>query len=117
MSNVLIKVVTININVFFSELNLVDCEWDSWVNGSCSEPCGKGVQIDHRKKLREEAYDGKPCNGTATRQSDCKIKECPSMETFLHMDIPLVVLYINIVIRIFEILRILITLSFHQFSM
>jgi len=54
----------------------VNCTWNEWVIGECSKTCDHGVQIDTRDKFVEEQFGG-TCEGNATRESDCFIKDCP----------------------------------------
>ena len=55
----------------------MDCEWGDWVVGECSMECGGGIQIDFRDKIQEELFGGKPCEGDATRETECNNEECP----------------------------------------
>ena len=63
----------------FSSLYLVDCKWGDWVIGECSEECGGGIQIDFREKIQEELFDGKPCDGEASREVECNTDNCPGI--------------------------------------
>ena len=60
-------------------LYLVDCVWDEWVTGTCSQTCGDGVLVDTRRKLQEEMFGGLACEGEPTRQTNCSIAPCPSI--------------------------------------
>jgi len=55
----------------------VDCVWDEWVTGTCSQTCGDGVLVDTRRKLQEEMFGGLACEGEPTRQTNCSIAPCP----------------------------------------
>ena len=57
----------------------VDCEWNPWVLGECSESCGKGTRIDTRTKNVTEAHGGE-CETVDTLDTiteDCNLQECP----------------------------------------
>ena len=58
---------------------LVDCVWDEWVTGECSKTCGHGIQTDSREERQPALFGGLPCDGEATQQSECFIKDCPSI--------------------------------------
>lgn len=55
----------------------VHCEWDDWVEGSCSAECGTGTRTNTRVKLVEEKNGG-TCTGQPTEVLQCQDKECPS---------------------------------------
>ena len=59
---------------------LVDCKWTDWERGECSTTCGGGIQIANRKKIQDELFDGKPCDGESTRKTKCNINACPGIE-------------------------------------
>ena len=65
------------LNVLKSSLSYaaIHCEWNDWVSGDCSEPCGTGLQINTRTKKVVEK-DGGTCTGQDTEVEECKIKEC-----------------------------------------
>ena len=71
------------LNVLKSSLSYtaIHCEWNIWVTGDCSEPCGTGLQINTRTKNVVEK-DGGTCTGQPTEEVVCKIKECPG--TLIH---------------------------------
>ena len=79
MMNSLEQGVAISLIFNFYMLCIVDCIWENWVIGECSENCGGGFQIDSRKKLQKELYGGNPCAGNSTRQIECNTDECPGM--------------------------------------
>ena len=55
---------------------LVDCEWNEWVIGECSEECGDGIQTMTRTIKAKEQFGGKPCEGEKSIEETCFIKEC-----------------------------------------
>ena len=55
---------------------VVDCEWNEWVIGECSEECGDGTQTMTRTIKANEEFGGKPCEGEASIEEQCFIKEC-----------------------------------------
>ena len=66
---------------FLHMLSLVNCTWNDWTIGQCSQTCGHGIQIDTREKQIEESNGG-VCDGEATQESPCIIKDCPSICIF-----------------------------------
>ena len=62
-------------------LNLVDGNWAAWSEfGDCSAECGDGIQTRTRTcSDPAPEFDGKPCDGEATEEKACKLKECPSV--------------------------------------
>ena len=64
--------------------HLVDCTWGVWVNEECSTTCGDGIQTDYREKLQDEDFGGNPCEGEATRETECNIIACPGTEMILN---------------------------------
>ena len=61
---------------------LVDCVWNDWVTGTCSKTCGHGILVDTRDKLQEAMFNGTECDGEPTRQTNCSIADCPSIDMF-----------------------------------
>ena len=55
---------------------LVDCVWNDWVLGECSEACGPGTQTNTRTKLTVEDHGG-VCEGEETMQEECNVQDCP----------------------------------------
>ena len=60
----------------FSRFHTVDCEWNPWVLGECSQSCGGGKRINTRTKKVTEEYGGK-CDQMAEIEESCNIQECP----------------------------------------
>ena len=58
-------------------INIVDCEWDDWINGTCSVTCGGGVQTNTRTWLTEGQNGGANCTGASTVTEGCNTFECP----------------------------------------
>lgn len=56
----------------------IDCVWDEWSIGQCSETCGEGVRNNSRVKLVEEAFGGF-CNGSDIMIEACHEGECPPL--------------------------------------
>ena len=58
----------------------VNCEWNDWQIGECSEPCGGGIRTNSRTKKIEESNgtdeDG-VCEGEATMEEECNTQTCP----------------------------------------
>ena len=54
----------------------VDCEWNDWLTGECSQTCGGGLRINTRTKKTEESNGG-VCEGEATMQEECSTHNCP----------------------------------------
>ena len=63
-------------------IKLVDCEWDAWQNGTCSESCGDGIRTNTRTKKVEAAYGGEGCSGSSNVKELCNIAECPGKYIF-----------------------------------
>ena len=55
----------------------VDCEWSDWRLGDCSATCGDGLRENHRYKVTEEKFGGKPCEGEAQTTEQCNERLCP----------------------------------------
>ena len=59
-----------------------DCEWDTWITGTCSATCGKeGVRDDKRKKISEAENGGKCDEKQGRRTIKCNNVPCPSKST------------------------------------
>ena len=58
--------------------NAVDCKWNDWVIGKCSETCGGGMRTKTRTEKVPEANGGAKCEGNATIVEPCNIQLCPS---------------------------------------
>ena len=54
----------------------VNCEWDDWVIGECSKPCGGGEVTNTRDKKVKAAHGGLECLGSAIITSVCNIEPC-----------------------------------------
>ena len=55
----------------------VDCEWDDWQIGECSEECGGGVRTNTRTQKVEADHGGKECQGSFSITESCNVHECP----------------------------------------
>ena len=55
----------------------IDCQWGPWLNGTCSQSCGTGTQINNRTKIVEEDHGGQ-CTGQDYVIEDCNTQPCPS---------------------------------------
>ncbi|XP_014668649.1 PREDICTED: SCO-spondin-like [Priapulus caudatus] len=54
----------------------VNCEWDDWVAGDCSAPCGPGTR-NHTRGYRTPAlYGGSNCTGDDLITEDCNEGPC-----------------------------------------
>ena len=71
---------TINVDAY----NIVDCEWNEWIHGTCSKPCGGGTRNNTREERVPDAYGGKPCEGAAAIDEPCNIQECPGQILFFY---------------------------------
>ena len=59
-------------------INIVDCEWDDWIEGTCSVTCGGGIQTNTRTVLTEgQNGGGVNCTGASTVTVGCNTFECP----------------------------------------
>jgi hypothetical protein len=56
---------------------LVDCEWNEWKIGECSQTCGGGERTNTRDKKIREAHGGKECSGSSTITETCNVNDCP----------------------------------------
>ena len=65
-----------------STYNAVDCQWNDWTVGTCSETCGDGMRTNTRTEKVSAAYGGEECNGPASIQENCNIQVCPGMNPF-----------------------------------
>ena len=54
-------------------MDIGDCEWDGWINGTCSVTCGGGMQTNTRTVLT----GGANCTGASTVIEGCNTFECP----------------------------------------
>ena len=54
----------------------VDCEWNDWVLGDCSQSCGGGTRTDTRTKNVTEEHGGE-CDQIAEMEESCNVQECP----------------------------------------
>ena len=61
----------------------MDCEWNEWQNGTCSNTCGNGTMTNNRTKKVEAAHGGQECPGSSNVTEGCNIEECPG-NMYLH---------------------------------
>ena len=54
----------------------IDCEWNDWTLGECSQTCGNGTRTDTRTKAIVEANGGN-CTGESTKIEKCNLQQCP----------------------------------------
>ena len=58
--------------------SVVDGGWSSWIEGSCSKPCGGGIRIDTRTCDNPTPdCEGLHCTGSSTREKACNEFCCP----------------------------------------
>ena len=57
----------------------IDCEWNPWVNGTCTKECGTGTREDHRSIKVHSMYGGKPCKGPLSVIEECNSHPCPGI--------------------------------------
>ena len=83
----------------------VHCQWNDWVNGTCSKTCGAGVQNNTRTKHVEE-FNGGTCTGKFWEVLECEVQPCPSnaVHLILYKTIIIQLLTISYVLYIFEII-------------
>ena len=62
--------------------NIVDCEWNDWIKGTCSKSCGGGTRTNTRTKKVSAAHGGEECDGAAAVEETCNVKKCPGNEIF-----------------------------------
>ena len=62
--------------------DIVDCEWNEWIIGTCSSSCGGGLRTNTRSKIVSAEHDGEDCNGTTSITESCNVKECPGNTLF-----------------------------------
>ena len=62
--------------------NIVDCEWNDWINGTCTKSCGRGTRTNTRTKKVPAAYGGEQCDGVAAIEESCNVQKCPGNEIF-----------------------------------
>ena len=58
-------------------INIVDCEWDGWIAGTCSVTCGGGVQTNTRTVQTGGQNGGANCTGASSVTVGCNTFECP----------------------------------------
>ena len=68
------------INVYIR--NIVDCEWNDWINGTCTKSCGGGTRTNTRTKKVSAAHGGEDCDGPAAIKDSCNVQNCPGNEIF-----------------------------------
>ena len=61
-------------SIFF---DIVDCEWNEWIIGTCSSSCGGGTRTNTRSKNVSAEYEGDECEGTTSITESCNVQECP----------------------------------------
>ena len=64
---------------------LVDCEWDDWKKGKCSEECGTGTRLNTRQPKVLAKHGGKECSGVANVTELCNTQECPGQAQSLDL--------------------------------
>ena len=62
--------------------NIVDCEWNDWINGTCTKSCGRGTMTNTRTKKFPAAHGGEECDGAAAIEDSCNVQNCPGNEIF-----------------------------------
>ena len=60
---------------------IVHCEWNDWVQGSCSKSCGGGIRIDTRTESVSAKHGGDKCPGPSSMDVSCNDQECPGKNT------------------------------------
>ena len=58
---------------------LLDCKWDEWNIGECSEECGGGIRTNTRKPKVEAEHGGEDCSGSPSITESCNVQECPGI--------------------------------------
>ena len=62
--------------------DIVDCEWNEWIIGTCSSSCGGGTRTNTRSKNVSAEYEGDECEGTTSITESCNVQECPGNKLF-----------------------------------
>ena len=55
----------------------VNCKWNDWVLGSCSQACGEGTRNKTRSQLVAAEHGGTHCDGPSNIEENCTGIECP----------------------------------------
>ena len=53
-----------------------DCQWSSWVYGTCSKGCGSGTQIRNRTIKVQVVGEGLECEGQSYEILECNTQPC-----------------------------------------
>ena len=54
----------------------INCEWNEWQIGECSNTCEGGMRLNNRTKKVEEMHGG-ICEGENTVNEPCNTQDCP----------------------------------------
>ena len=75
----------ITLKLLFQNLNtakivdLVNCEWNDWIIGDCSQSCGGGTRNLTRTINQTALYGGDECpdKDVTSIEESCNVEECP----------------------------------------
>ena len=55
----------------------VDCEWEEWKEGECSNECGGGLRTNTRVVKQKAENGGMECSGYSNVTELCNTEHCP----------------------------------------
>ena len=60
----------------------MDCQWDEWIIGDCSQTCGNSTKTLTRQFKVASANGGNACDGLSYATEPCFQRDCPGMWYF-----------------------------------
>ena len=64
----------------------IDCQWNQWINGTCSKVCGTGTRVNNRTIKVQDQFGGYTCEGPSYEIEICNTHPCPGNYFTINLD-------------------------------
>ena len=65
----------------------VDCTWNDWIVGECTDSCGGGTRTNTRTTNTSAAHGGNDCAGNSSITEKCNTQNCTGQTLFFQLHI------------------------------